>query len=243
MTTGQNTPLPPPGPQPSPPGTKPASTRQKTDRTALWAATITAAGAVLAAAMGLAGGWFHYSGPGSTAPSAPTASPLASAPANHGRPSANPTPADSPQSPATTGDTVYLANMNGEVAGDSDRPQLSQWAMLDTVYPNSIGYVGTDQLESIQYNLKGTHYSWFDATVGINDGADDLNQGEQFGFTVIMNPGDREYDYNAAWDSPTSIHLALNGATVLTLQTDTTGGIFSLFPESVALWGNARLTR
>jgi len=133
--------------------------------------------------------------------------------------------------------------MNGEVTGGSDSPELNHWAMLGTVYQNSIGYDGTDYGESIQYVLKGAHYSWFDATVGINDGAVDLNQGEQFGFTVVMNPGDREYNYSAAWDSPTPIHLALNGATVITLETDTTGGTdFSLFPGSVALWGNARLT-
>ena len=142
-----------------------------------------------------------------------------------------------------TSGTVYLASMNGQAANDSDTPQIHQWTMQGTAYPNSIGYDGTYSVESVQYDLKGTHDSWFDATVGINDEADTLNQGEQFGFTVIMNPGNRQSTYNASWDQPTPIHLALDGATVITLQTDTSGGTdFSLFPGSVALWGNARLT-
>jgi hypothetical protein len=243
MTTGQNMPPPAPVPQPSLPSTEPASTRQKFDRTQVLVAAIGAAGVILAAVISAANGWLHYTGPGSTPPPAQAASRPASPPANPPQSSTNPTPATSPQSPATTSGTVYLASMNSLVASGSDTPKIHQWIMQGTAYPNSLGYDGTSSVESVQYDLKGTHCSWFDATVGINDAANVLNQNEQFGFTVTMNPGNRQYTYNASVGQPTPIRLALHGATVIALQTDTSGGSnFSLFPGSVALWGSARLT-
>jgi hypothetical protein len=138
---------------------------------------------------------------------------------------------------------VYLANLTGQVASDSDSPQTGQWTILGTAYPKSIGYDGTYSDESISYSLKGIRDSWFDATVGVNDTAVTMNQDTQIVFTVILSPGNTQATYTASWHKPTTIHLALHGATLLTLETDTSGGSdFSLFPGSVALWGKARLT-
>lgn len=226
MTTGQNkTPASGPSHDASLQHTEP-----KRDWTPIWAAVITATGAVLAALIAFVGGWLHYTGPGSAA------SPGTRSTASH-LPALPPAPA----ARAGTG-TAYLAGMNGQPANGSDPIQHGRWIIQGTAYPNSIGYDGTSSVESINYDLKGAHYRWFDVTVGVNDNADTLSQDTTVGFTVIMNPGNRRFSYAASWNNPASIHLPLRGAAVLTLQTDTTGGAAnSLFPGSVAVWGSARL--
>jgi hypothetical protein len=236
MTTGQSPPQPPPG---TTPAHEPAHTvtRQPLDRTKLWTTIITAASGIIVAVIGaisaIGAGWLNYTGPGSSTPQ--SASPMTK-PAQ-----ASPTASQSPK-PKLANSSAYLTTVPGQASSDSDTLQNGQWTILGTTYPHSVGYNGTDSVESISYSLKGKSYSWFDATVGVNDDADTLNQDTPITFTVMLSPGDTQATYTASWHKPQSIHLPLHGATLLTLQTDTTGGLYSLFPGSVAVWGNARLT-
>jgi NPCBM/NEW2 domain-containing protein len=246
MTTGQNAPPPAPRPQPTPPGAEPARTQQKPDRTPLWAATITAAGGILAAVLAVAGGWLHYSGPGSAAAPAQTVSSPAAPPANHPRPSTNSTPPTS--QPTTASAPVYLAALTGK----GDVPQSGSWTMLSHLYTHSLGYAGAGgcgSTPSVNYALNGKYKS-FDATVGVNDTADQADQGPpttatQVHYTVYANPGGGQMttvaDVTAEWGNPQNIHVNVHGASLLTLQTSGDNPATCLAFDSEAVWGNARL--
>ena len=112
--------------------------------------------------------------------------------------------------------------------------------MEENAYPHSIGYPGECYGDSVNYDLKNTSYSWFVANVGVNDGADSMDQGTQVTFTVVVNPGNTQYTRKATWGKPKPIRIAIHGATMLTLETITGMGCLES-AGSVAVWGNARL--
>ncbi len=130
--------------------------------------------------------------------------------------------------------------------------------MLKHLYASSIGYPGVQNLcgwgsaLSVTYSLNG-RYKAFDATVGVNDTADQADQGPPSTatpvyFTVYGNPGGGSMttlanNVTAEWGNPKPIQVNVRGATMLTLITsiDAPANLTCLAPDSKAVWGNARL--
>lgn len=194
---------------------------------------ITASATVLGAVLGaIVPGLLHHSAP--RAASRPTGA-LTRPALQPTHPNLSPTPATSPP----TNRPEYLSNMAGQVTSDNS-PQTNSWTMQENAYPHSIGYPGECYADSVNYDLKNTSYSWFDATVGVNDDADQMDQGTQVTFTVIVNPGNKQSTTTATWGAPRPIRIPIHGATMLTLETATGLGCLES-SGSVAVWGNARL--
>jgi NPCBM/NEW2 domain len=184
--------------------------------------------------------------PAATDTAGPTPPPAA---ASQSSPAASASASGS-SSPATAGPPLggspeYLADMSYQVATGTNSPQTNTtdtpWSLGGTPYPNSIGYAGDVSTDSVNYTIKGSPYGWFDATVGVNDNAAVSDQGIQVQFTVIVNPGNRQYTETVQWDQPATFHVNIRGAAMLTLETNTFFNDINLSSSSYAVWGNARL--
>jgi hypothetical protein len=75
----------------------------------------------------------------------------------------------------------------------------------------------------------------------VNDSAAVDDQGTPVQFTVIVNPGNRQYTETVKWEQPATFHVNIRGATILTLETNTFFNDVNLSSYSCAVWGNARL--
>ena len=135
----------------------------------------------------------------------------------------------------------YLVGLHSD-PGTTDDPQTGTWNIQRRNYPNSIGYQAIKHEEVVTYQLHHP-YCRFEATVGLNEGADAEDDGTPVSFTVSAKLNDRrmvQFEYpGVKWLNPEPINVTICGATTLILETFPGGhGLFGR--DTIAVWGDAR---
>lgn len=209
--------------------TGPEGPRRKRDRTPLWAAAISAAGAILAAIIGVAAGWLHYTGPGAT----PQATSAASAPApNHGgggSPPARPeVSATSTSIPAGAVPLSTLTPLQGSAIVTASSEQIGTTTYSDSVDISCSG--------SPVYDV--ANYKTLDATVGLASDATGA-AGESVTVAFLKDGASQLYGVTVSLGHPRPLSVPLQGASQLAITCNGNGS--DIEPPTVTL-GNGYLT-
>jgi Swt1-like HEPN/NPCBM/NEW2 domain len=136
---------------------------------------------------------------------------------------------------------LYLSSLTGSTAGyDTDPPELGSWSISSVDYSHSLGYPDLCLTGYITFEFAPS-YQYFEATVGIADGADPSDQSTPVDFEVDTGSGTELGSTAAQYGHPASIKVNIAGVSSVTLDTSASTCFNTGDNDSIAVWGNAEL--
>lgn len=137
---------------------------------------------------------------------------------------------------------LYLSGLTGSTARyDASPPENGSWAISGVDYPHSLGYPDLSSQEFVTFQFNSS-YQYFEATVGVADGADPSDQNTAVDFEVDTGSGSQLGSADAQYGHPALIKIKVTGISSVTLYTDPSEFGFNYGDnDSIAVWGNAEL--
>ncbi len=181
---------------------------------------------------------------GATLGGSPATGPTASSPAHSASPPAGPAtprPTPAPGSQSLRAVSQYLVDAT-IIKASPGPPATGNWDMQHHLYEHSVGYPELSSHQTVSYLLNG-HYSWFQATVGLNDETTPKDQTVPVIFTVIAMRGSVQVNsrtIRTRYGAPQTIVLEISGADTLKIETYPAGAPLTN-RDSIAMWGSAGL--